>query len=133
VKTPPSPATVRLCALALVTGLAALGWSGARRGAAGAPAPAAAAAPGAPAAAALVFGARLDLNRASAADLEALPGIGRERAERIVAERAARGGRFDAVDDLRDVPGIGPKTLARLRRALSIDGDAGDQHEAQLH
>ncbi len=57
---------------------------------------------------------RLDLNSATAAQLESLPGIGPRRAEDIVADRAARGP-FESVDDLDRVPGIGPRTLERLR------------------
>ena len=55
-----------------------------------------------------------DLNRATAADLEALPGIGPVLAERIVASRA-QAGPFASVDDLKRVRGIGPATTARLR------------------
>lgn len=56
---------------------------------------------------------RLDVNRASAEELESLPGIGPKTAERIVADRQKRG-RFRSVRDLGRVKGIGPKTLARL-------------------
>ena len=62
---------------------------------------------------------RLDLNRASAEELENLPGIGPKTAERIIADRAKRG-RFRAVKDLGRVKGIGPKTLARLTPLLTV-------------
>lgn len=55
----------------------------------------------------------LDLNTATAAQLEALPGIGPALAERIVARRAAHG-RFRAPSELDDVPGIGKKALERI-------------------
>ncbi|HEV2150099.1 MAG TPA: helix-hairpin-helix domain-containing protein, partial [Longimicrobiaceae bacterium] len=55
----------------------------------------------------------LDLNAASAAELEALPGIGPALAGRIVAWRAEHG-RFRAPEELERVPGIGKKSLARL-------------------
>lgn len=61
----------------------------------------------------------IDLNRATAADLEELPGIGEVLAERIIAHRDAVGG-FDAVGDLRDVPGIGEKTLATLAPLVGV-------------
>lgn len=56
----------------------------------------------------------IDLNSADAAELEELPRIGPSLAQRIVEWRAAHG-RFRAVDDLTDVPGIGEKTLDGLR------------------
>ena len=59
----------------------------------------------------------LDLNAASAAELDALPGIGPVLAARIVEHRR-RQGPFRSVEELRSVPGIGPKLLARLRPAL---------------
>lgn len=55
----------------------------------------------------------LNLNRASASELESLPGVGPVLAERIVAERRRQGG-FRTVDDLIAVKGIGPALLARL-------------------
>ncbi len=68
----------------------------------------------------LLFGGRMDLNAAAAADLEALPGVGPALAGRIVAARHRRG-RFDAVDDLLAVPGIGPATLARVAPYLTVE------------
>ena len=63
-------------------------------------------------AARLVFGLPLDVNRAAARALEALPGIGAGRAAAIVAAR--RAAPFCDVRDLDRVPGIGRTTLARL-------------------
>ncbi len=57
---------------------------------------------------------RLDLNRASADELEGLPGIGPKTAERILEDRKAHGP-FRKTSDLGRVKGIGPKTLERLR------------------
>lgn len=56
---------------------------------------------------------RVDINRATAADLEALPGIGPALAQRIVADREVNGP-FRRPQDLTRVTGIGDKTLARL-------------------
>lgn len=63
----------------------------------------------------------LDLNLASAAELEALPGIGPALAQRIVDDREAHGP-FAATADLARVPGIGPARLAAVRAALSEGG-----------
>lgn len=61
----------------------------------------------------------VDLNRASAAELEALPGVGPSLAARIVDWRG-RHGRFRSVDDLEKVPGIGPATVARVRATVRV-------------
>lgn len=63
--------------------------------------------------------AQLDLNRASADELQRLPGIGAVLAQRIV-ERRTRAGRFQRLEDLTDVKGIGAKRLERLRPLLLI-------------
>lgn len=57
---------------------------------------------------------RVRLNSATAAELEALPGVGPVLAGRIVAHREAHGP-FASVEDLLDVPGIGEAKLAALR------------------
>ncbi len=64
-------------------------------------------------------GAALDLNAASAADLDALPGIGEVLAERIVQWRSENG-RFSSVDDLGEVRGIGPTVLDRVRGLVRV-------------
>lgn len=56
----------------------------------------------------------VDLNRATAAELESLPGIGPALARRIVAWRA-QNGPFRSVDALSQVPWIGAATVERLR------------------
>lgn len=52
----------------------------------------------------------VNLNDATAEELQTLPGIGAKLAERIIAHRP-----YQTVDDLLKVPGIGPKTLERFR------------------
>jgi competence protein ComEA len=71
---------------------------------------------------ALRDGRRLDLNRASAADLELLPGIGPNLAQRIVDDRSAHGA-FGSIDALQRVHGIGPRTIERLRTLVQIAPD----------
>ena len=61
----------------------------------------------------------LDLNRATAAELDALPGVGPVIAERIISFRDEFGP-FQSVDDLLDVPGIGEARLADLRGRLHV-------------
>lgn len=64
-------------------------------------------------------GGRLDLNRASAAELEELPGIGPTLAGRIVARREEQGP-FRAVEELREVTGIGEKLFAQIAPLVTV-------------
>lgn len=64
-------------------------------------------------------GGMLDLNAATAGQLDALPGIGPGKAEAIVNWRD-RNGPFTSIDQLDDVPGIGPATVAGLRARVEI-------------
>lgn len=59
-------------------------------------------------------GRRVNLNSASAEELQTLPGIGPALAARIVSHRDAHGP-FRSVEELETVPGIGPATATRLR------------------
>ena len=60
----------------------------------------------------------LNVNRATAVELERLPGIGPALAQRIVADREARGP-FATVAAIDRVPGVGPALLARLGKLVS--------------
>ena len=62
---------------------------------------------------------RLDLNTASAAELQRLPGIGPVGAKRIVAERE-RGGPFRSPGDLTRVAGFGPSRVRGLVGRLRV-------------
>jgi len=62
---------------------------------------------------------RIDLNTADQAALETLPRIGPALAERILAWREENG-RFQSVDDLLAVPGIGEKLLEGIRDAVRV-------------
>lgn len=64
-------------------------------------------------------GGLVDLNAADAAALESLPGVGPVTASSILAWRAANGS-FTSVDQLVEVDGIGPATLARLRPLVTV-------------
>jgi len=67
----------------------------------------------------LVVGLPIDVNRAGAVALQAVPGIGPARAAAIVADRAALGP-FEDVDALERVRGIGPATVEHLRPFLTV-------------
>lgn len=62
---------------------------------------------------------KVDLNRATEQDFEALPGIGPVLAERIVEYRQSRG-TFREVDQLRHVKGIGKKKFERIRSLVGV-------------
>jgi competence protein ComEA len=62
---------------------------------------------------------RLDLNSATAADLETLPGVGAALAARLDAYRTAHGP-LHSVDDLRNVPGFGAKLVTSLRPLVRV-------------
>ncbi|MGB6180706.1 MAG: ComEA family DNA-binding protein [Rhodococcus sp. (in: high G+C Gram-positive bacteria)] len=59
-------------------------------------------------------GATVSLNTATEAELDSLPGVGPVTARSIVEWRSENG-RFDTVEQLAEVPGIGPARLNRLK------------------
>jgi len=61
----------------------------------------------------------IDINAATVGDLDALPGVGPVLAQRIIDYREANGP-FRAVDELGQVPGIGPRKLADLRARVRV-------------
>ena len=63
----------------------------------------------------------VNVNTASAAELEMLPGIGASRAKAVIEAREAKGG-FKSLDDLLAVKGIGEASLAKLRPHLTLEG-----------
>ncbi|GAB4304523.1 MAG: hypothetical protein Kow0097_01500 [Candidatus Bipolaricaulota bacterium] len=65
---------------------------------------------------------KINLNRASAEELQKLPGVGPVLAARIVAFREEHGP-FRSVDDLTLVSGIGPKTLDGFRDQVTVDDE----------
>ena len=83
-----------------------------RRGAAGVAA-GGGAVPGAPAS------APVNLNSATAEQLDTLDGVGPATATKILEWRQAHGG-FRSVEDLAQVPGIGPKKLAALKPKVQL-------------
>jgi competence protein ComEA len=61
----------------------------------------------------------VDLNSATAEQLDALPGVGPVLAQHILDWRSSHG-RFDSVDQLREVSGIGPSKFATLRPLVTV-------------
>ncbi len=61
----------------------------------------------------------VNLNTASIAELEKLPGIGRRTAERIVEYRDKHGG-FKKIEELMNVPGIGEKSFLKLKELITV-------------
>lgn len=64
-------------------------------------------------------GAKLNLNTATAAQLDTLPGVGPVTAEKIIAWRTQHG-RFSKVEELQEVPGIGPKSFADIAPHVTV-------------
>jgi competence protein ComEA len=64
-------------------------------------------------------GERINVNEASAVELQRLPGIGPKRAQQIIDERQKRP--FTQIEELRRVPGIGPKTMDKLRPHVTVE------------
>ncbi len=63
--------------------------------------------------------ATINLNTATAADLEKLPGVGQKVAARIVEYRQ-KNGPFKKVEELMNVQGIGEKSFLQLRNQLTV-------------
>jgi competence protein ComEA len=61
----------------------------------------------------------INVNHANQTELQKLPGIGPKLSQRILDERAKT--RFKSIEDLRRVPGIGAKTLDKLRPYVTIE------------
>jgi competence protein ComEA len=79
------------------------GGSGASGGGGGAPAP----------------GGKLDLNAATLEQLDGLPGVGPVTAKKILDWRT-QNGRFTAVEQLREIPGIGDARFGTLRELVRV-------------
>src|SRR5208337_5684371 len=68
----------------------------------------------------------INLNFASAAELQQVPGIGPSTADKILEMRKSYGA-FKSVDDLLAIKGIGPKRLEKMRKYLTVGKGANQE------
>ena len=67
----------------------------------------------------------VNLNTASAAQLEALPGIGAKTAARIVEYRQ-KNGPFKKIEELMNVRGVGEKNFLKLKAQITVGAAKAD-------
>ncbi len=67
------------------------------------------------------WAATIDINTADATTLATLPGIGPSKSAAIIQYRTDHGA-FKTVDELDNVPGIGPATMTNIRALVSVGG-----------
>ena len=72
----------------------------------------------------------ININTASATDLERLPGIGAKTASRIVEYRQ-KNGPFKKVEELMNVRGVGEKNFLKLRTQISVAATKADHAAGQ--
>jgi competence protein ComEA len=74
----------------------------------------------------------LNLNTATVADLQALPGVGAATAKLIVAHREKNGG-FKKIEELMNIKGIGEKSFLKLKPMVIVaaekDKEKADRQE----
>lgn len=74
---------------------------------------------------------KVNLNTATAAQLELLPGVGPSLAGRILEHRKQNGS-FKAVEDLLLVRGIGQASLERMKPYLALSGETTLREKVRL-
>lgn len=73
-------------------------------------------------------GVLINLNTATATQLEAIPGIGARTAERIVEYRQ-KNGAFKKVEDLMNVRGVGEKSFLKIKPLITVAPARGSAQE----
>ncbi len=63
---------------------------------------------------------KINLNQATSAELQLLPGLGPNLSRRIVEYRKANG-KFHQIEDLMQIPGIGLKTFERIKDYIAVE------------
>jgi len=63
---------------------------------------------------------KININSASASQLDSLPGIGPAYAGRIIDYREANGG-FKTIEEIENIKGIGPKTFQKLKDLITVN------------
>jgi competence protein ComEA len=89
-------------------------------------APAAQKAPAAKSATTATAAAPVNLNTATQAQLESLPGIGPSAAQRILEYRQ-KNGSFKKIEDLMNVKGIGEKSFLKLKPLITVASDKAER------
>jgi len=72
----------------------------------------------------------VNLNTASAVDLEALPGIGAKTAARILEYRQ-KNGPFKKIEELMNVRGVGEKNFLKLKPQITVTAAKADHDDRQ--
>jgi competence protein ComEA len=75
-------------------------------------------------------GAPVNLNAATIAQLQTLPGVGASTAQRILDYREKNGG-FKKIEELMNVKGIGEKSFLKLKPLITVTAEKGDRASGQ--
>lgn len=65
-------------------------------------------------------GDAININAATVKELAALPGVGKKKAQAIVAYRVENG-KFESVDEIKKIDGIGKKTFNKIRDRVVVE------------